>query len=83
MSSYRHITTSAFSEGALGDTSDLHRLVYKPCISSNMFSVIIMQMLHTKVDEVQLKISNFKILPADTEYASLILRVEYQKYQFS
>ena len=60
MSSYRHIMTSAFCKGALVDISDLPRLVYKPHISSNMFSVNVMRRLHTKVDEVHVATSNFK-----------------------
>jgi hypothetical protein len=72
MSSYRDIMTSAFSKGALVDISDLQRLVYKPRISSNMFSFVVMQRLHTKVDDVQVAASNFKISSADTESASLI-----------
>jgi hypothetical protein len=67
--------TSAFGEGVLIDTSDLQRLVYKPRISSNMFSVNVMQRLHTKVDEVHVAASNFRNSPEDTESASLIMDV--------
>lgn len=44
--------TSVSIEDAFDDASDLLRLVYKPCIISNMSSVSVMQQLHTRVAKV-------------------------------
>jgi hypothetical protein len=75
--------TSAFSEGVLIDTSDLHRLVYKPRISSNTSFVFVMRESRTKVSEVLVVASSFKNSPADTESASLIRGVGGQYGTFS
>lgn len=83
MSYYSHIMTSAFSKGARVDISDLQKLVYKPRISGNMFSVNVMQRLHTIVDEVHVATSNFEISLTDTEYVSLIRGVGGQYGTFS